>query len=51
MFGNLKDLGFINFTFLLKMQQDSLDMEFNIFYTRMLILFSSFQQNFQVSVL
>jgi hypothetical protein len=43
MFGNLKDLGFIDFTFLLKMQQDALDMEFNVFCTIMLILFSLLQ--------
>jgi len=51
MFGNLKDLGFINLTFLLKMQQDSLDMEFNVLYTRMLILLSFLQQSFQMSIL
>jgi len=42
--GNLRDLGFTtDFTFLLKMQQEYLDMEFSVFYTRMLILLSLLQ--------
>jgi hypothetical protein len=43
MLGNLKDLGFTNLTFLLKMQMDALDMEFSVFCTRMLILLSLLQ--------
>jgi hypothetical protein len=43
MFGNLKDLGFIDLIFLLKMQQDALNMEFKVLCTRMLILFNLIQ--------
>jgi hypothetical protein len=47
MFRNLRDLWFIHFILLLKMQQDSLEMEFNVFYTWMLILFNFFIKVFK----
>jgi hypothetical protein len=43
MLGNLRDLGFTDLTFLLKMQQHALDMEFSVFYIRILILLSLLQ--------
>jgi len=43
MLGNIRDLGFIDLTFLLKMQQDVLNMECSVLYTKMLILLSLLQ--------